>query len=42
VLVVAGFLATVTRYVAMKTWVFARRAPATLLRGDRAPAGRRP
>jgi putative flippase GtrA len=42
VLVVAGFLATVTRYVAMKTWVFARRSPSTLLSGDRAPAGRRP
>ena len=42
VLVVAGFLATFTRYVAMKTWVFARRSPSTLLSGDRAPAGPRP
>jgi glycosyltransferase involved in cell wall biosynthesis len=42
VLVVAGFLATVTRYVAMRTWVFARRSPSTRLSGDRAPAGRRP
>ena len=43
VLVVAGFAATVTRYVAMKTWVFARvhrRATAHAERPAHARAGR--
>ena len=43
VLVLAGFAATVTRYVAMKTWVFAlvqRRARAGAERPAAARAGR--
>jgi putative flippase GtrA len=45
VLVVGSALATVTRYVAMKTWVFTRRAalpePPSARRGRARPAGRR-
>jgi glycosyltransferase involved in cell wall biosynthesis len=38
VLVVGGLLATVIRYVAMKTWVFARRGAGAMPQPERSPA----
>jgi putative flippase GtrA len=40
VLVAAGICATVTRYVALRTWVFARRGSPSLVRRALAPLGR--